>query len=586
METKRVLIAIVLSALILIVWFGIIAPPPKPPQRQPAETGTSADEITEAPLDSATLDSAAEEEAASTEGEIEDEQRVAAESEERIRVATRFFEAELSNLGGRAVSWRLTQFTTGEDQPLELLPAYTDGDSAFLAVELDDAHLARELNEALYAVERETLPTDPQRGPGERITFSYNDGRGLAAIKVLEFRDNDYLVDVSLEVIDRGRPRPAMLTLGPGFAAQEIGRGRSNYYYDGQAVINSQGQVTHFRRRKMKNDQMLGGKILWAGLEDQYFAALIVAGQGTDRAGWRNVVVTRQPGTDQEADEAPEPGPEPILAVSIPPDGVKLFIGPKDYKLLRASGFDMQEAVWFSSIGWLRPIVRTLFLALLWIHDNVAHNYGLAIILATVVLRLLLFPLNQYSMVNMKKQQLQMQKLQPKMKGIKAKYKKKDAKTRAAMNQEMMELYRKEGVNPAGGLTGCLPLLAQFPILIGFYNMLTVAIELRGAPFFGWIQDLSLKDPLYITPVLMGVTMFAQQKMAMSKIKDPQQLQQQRMMLFMPFMFAFICMQMPSGLVLYWFVNNVLGIGQQWLVNKQTGRLAAPAPKAKKVKKA
>jgi YidC/Oxa1 family membrane protein insertase len=185
-------------------------------------------------------------------------------------------------------------------------------------------------------------------------------------------------------------------------------------------------------------------------------------------------------------------------------------------------------------------------------------------------------------MVKMKKSQLQMQHLQPKIKSIKAKYKKsKDAQSRAKMNQETMELYRQEGINPMGGMAGCLPLLAQFPILIGFYNMLTVAVELRGAPFFGWIVDLSQKDPYWITPLLMGVTMFVQQKLAMTKIKDPQQLQQQRFMMFMPFMFTFICLQMPSGLVLYWFVNNVLGIGQQWLVNRQTGKLEAPARKGK-----
>jgi len=179
-----------------------------------------------------------------------------------------------------------------------------------------------------------------------------------------------------------------------------------------------------------------------------------------------------------------------------------------------------------------------------------------------------------------------MQRLQPKIKAIKAKYKKKDAQSRAKINQETMELYRKEGINPMGGLSGCLPLLAQFPILIGFYNMLTVAVELRGAPFFGWIQDLSIKDPYYITPILMGVTMFTQQKMAMSKIKDPQQLQQQRMMLFMPLMFMVICVQMPSGLVLYWFVNNLLGIGQQYLVNKQTSKLTEPEPRKPKKAKA
>ena len=205
----------------------------------------------------------------------------------------------------------------------------------------------------------------------------------------------------------------------------------------------------------------------------------------------------------------------------------------------------------------------------------------MAIVLATLVLRLVLFPVNQYSMVNMKKTQLQRQKLQPKIKAIRNKYKKaKDAQSKGKMNQETMELYKREGVNPMGGLSGCLPLFAQFPILIGFYNMLTVAVELRGAPFFGWIQDLSHEDPYMILPILMAVTMFAQQKLAMSKIKDPQQLQQQRMMLFMPIVFGFICLQMPSGLVLYWFVNNLLGMGQQWLVNRHAGRLEAAEQKA------
>jgi YidC/Oxa1 family membrane protein insertase len=181
----------------------------------------------------------------------------------------------------------------------------------------------------------------------------------------------------------------------------------------------------------------------------------------------------------------------------------------------------------------------------------------------------------------MKKTQLQMQRLQPKIKAIRAKFKKqKDAESRAKMNQEMMDLYKREGVNPMGGVSGCLPLVAQFPILMGFYFMLTVAVELRGAPFFGWIRDLSVADPYYVTPLLMGVTMFVQQKMAMSKVKDPMQQQQQKIMMIMPFIFTWICIQMPAGMVLYWFVNNVLGIGQQWLVNRHTTRLEAAEQKA------
>jgi YidC/Oxa1 family membrane protein insertase len=590
---KRTLIAVVLAILIMVVWYGFIAPPPKrsedPERATPAVGGESQVEGQPDESTPFTGEGLSEGEESAEEPELAepDAERIAADGEETVRVSQRFFEIELTNAGARALSWKLIDYTTPDGQPLELLPRYQDGESAFLSVELDDPVLSDALNEALYVVERERLFAEGEQGPGERITFEWSDGRGLSARKVLEFREDDYLVSVVLEVIDRGRVRPARLVLGPGFGAQEEAGARSNYYYDGQIAVNRAGEVTRLKRRKLGADTTVAGNFVWAGIEDQYFTALVLPPGTDDRITWRSVELTAlpQPGAALD-DKAPEARKEPLIAVSLPEEGGWLYIGPKKYKLLREIGFELDKAVWFSSIDWLRPIVKYLFLALLWFYDTIAGNYGLAIVLATVVLRLLLFPVNQYSMVSMKKSQLQMQRLQPKIKAIKAKYKKKDAQSRGKINQETMELYRKEGVNPMGGLTGCLPLLAQFPILIGFYNMLTVAVELRGAPFFGWIQDLSLKDPFYITPVLMGVTMFIQQKMAMSKIKDPQQLQQQRIMLFMPIMFTVICVQMPAGLVLYWFVNNLLGMGQQWLVNRQTGRLELPPPKPKKKSKA
>jgi len=580
---KRAIIAIVLAILIMVVWIKFVAPPPPPPAQEPGAGSEISETAPEEPLPAAGSEAAAENAPA---GAAEpDEAPVAAESAETLRVGNRFFEVELSNAGARALSWRLRDYTTPDGQPLELLPRYEDGGSVFLTVDVDDAVINDALDEALYQVEREPLHQEGERASGERITFTWSDGRGLSARKVLEFREDDYLVRVDVEVVDRGRPRPARLVLGPGFGAQEESGARSNYYYDGQIVTNDRGLVARLSRRKQGPEGMAAGRFVWAGLEDQYFAALVLTGGDSDRVAWRTEELTPvpEPGASPDA-KAPEPRGEPVLSVAVPDQGTRLYVGPKKFNLLRGMGFELQKAVWFSSYGWLRPIVKYLFLALLWIHDSIAGNYGLAIVLATMVLRLLLFPVNQYSMVSMKKSQLQMQRLQPKIKAIKAKYKKKDAQTRAKINQETMELYRKEGVNPMGGLSGCLPLLAQFPILIGFYNMLTVAVELRGAPFFGWIGDLSLKDPYYITPILMGVTMFIQQKMAMSKIKDPQQLQQQRMMLFMPLMFTVICVQMPSGLVLYWFVNNLLGMGQQWLVNRQTGRLEEPSPRPKRTK--
>jgi len=589
---KRTLIAVVLAILIMVVWYGIIAPPPQrseSPEQAPQAEGEGA-RVDGPPEESTPTGDTGFPEGAQPLEEPElaepDEERIAADGEETVRVSHRFFDVELTNAGARALSWKLTDYTTPDGQPLELLPRHQDGESAFLTVELDDPVLADALNEALYRVERERLFAEGERAPGERITFEWSDGRGLSARKILEFREDQYLVRVALEVVDRGRKRPTRLVLGPGFGAQEEAGARSNYYYDGQIALNHRGDVTRHKRRKLDADTMVSGSFVWAGIEDQYFTALVLPDGGADRVSWRVTELTLAPQPGAGPDDSPEPRKEPLLAVALPEEGAQLYVGPKKYTLLREIGFELEKAVWFSSIDWLRPIVKYLFLALLWFYDTIAGNYGLAIVLATVVLRLLLFPVNQYSMVSMKKSQLQMQRLQPKIKAIKAKYKKKDAQSRAKINQETMELYRKEGVNPMGGLTGCLPLLAQFPILIGFYNMLTVAVELRGAPFFGWIQDLSLKDPFYITPVLMGVTMFMQQKMAMSKIKDPQQLQQQRIMLFMPIMFTVICVQMPAGLVLYWFVNNLLGMGQQWLVNRQTGRLELPPSRPKKKSKA
>lgn len=569
---KRLIAAIALSVLILVVFMWLNpAPPPPEPLLAPTE---QADPVR--PAEGSGAASGATAEAPPTEAPAG---AIAGEAEQQVEIDNGLFRVTFTNRGGRAVGYRLLHFKNDDGQPLEVLPRYTEGMALPLGVDLDEASLAERFDQAVYHVEREELPADEDNPSGERLRFRWSDGQGLSAEKVFEFRTGSWFVQVSAEVLDRGRRLPARIEIGPGFAAQESTTAHSNYYYAHQALWNVGGRVTREKSRKLEAEGGFSGPVLWAGLEDQYFAALVVPHAPASLVHWRKTALTPIVG-DVAAEE-----PEDVatLSVSLGEDGAAVFIGPKQYTLLAEIGADRQldKAVWFSSQEWLFAIVKYLFLGLVWLHDNVARNWGMAIILATVVLRVVLFPVNQYSMVSMKRTQLQMQKLQPKIKAIRAKYKKaKDAQSRAKMNEELMSLYREEGVNPMGGLSGCLPILAQFPILIGFYNMLTVAVELRGAPFVGWIRDLSREDPWYVLPVLMAVTMFAQQWLAMAKIKDPQQLQQQRMMLFMPVVFGFICLQMPSGLVLYWFVNNLLGMGQQWLVNRHAGRLEAAAQKA------
>jgi YidC/Oxa1 family membrane protein insertase len=244
----------------------------------------------------------------------------------------------------------------------------------------------------------------------------------------------------------------------------------------------------------------------------------------------------------------------------------RFFLGPKDFDILRDVEPQLVRAIDF---GMFAALVVPLLLALKWINGFI-HNYGWSIVVLTILINLVIFPLRHRSMVSMRK----MQSLQPEIKSIQdryAKYKLTDPE-RQKMNQEMMALYKQKGVNPA---SGCVPMLLTLPVLFAFYAMLSVAIELRGAPFVGWIRDLSRHDPLYITPVLMGLTQFWQMRMTPTTA-DPVQA---RMFMMMPIIFMVTSLWFPAGLVLYWFVSNLLAIGQQYLTNRIIGAPPAPPPR-------
>jgi YidC/Oxa1 family membrane protein insertase len=287
--------------------------------------------------------------------------------------------------------------------------------------------------------------------------------------------------------------------------------------------------------------------VAYAGFQDTYFLSVL-------RPAGRLTEIQVNPLTIAESGDDGKPEELAVLQALVrPAEGAlegELLGAPKEYDLLREIGGGVQETLDFGLFG---PISVVFLKALWWLYGAVG-NYGLAIILLTVAIRVLLFPLMHTSTVSMRK----MQKLQPKVKEIQAKYKKKkaDPQARNKMNQEMMALYKQEGVNPMGG---CLPMLVQLPILWALYKLFLHAIELRHAPFVFWIQDLSAKDPYYITPILMTATMWLQQRLAPA-VGDPQQ---QRIMRMLPFIFGFMFLQFPSGLVLYWLTNNVLTIIQQ-----------------------
>jgi YidC/Oxa1 family membrane protein insertase len=565
---KRLVAAFALSVLILVGWSLIskrFFPPP------PTPIPTSAPAAAPAPPEAAP-DIAPTPAQAPDAGAVGGVVAVAATSEQEIRLETSLADIVLTNKGGRVLSWKLKQFesagravdfVTSEARRDDLLP---------LALVFEDRAILPGINAALFVASR------TEDAPGRtRVDFHWSDSAGSAVDKSFVFHTGEPLVDVEIKVVDRGRTVTSRLSWGPGFEVEDP-KHRSNTYYNGQALIYDGAQVTRYAKRKIDTTIAIPhtARLQWAGLEDQYFTALLMPAGG---CGAVTIAPYSQSALATPGKNAPEDlASAPVIAISIPEGKTQLFVGPKNFGLLTSLGHGLEQAVWFSSYKPIYVCAKPVFLALRFVHDRWVANYGVAIILLTLGLRLLLFPLNQYSMVKMRRVAGDMQRVQPKLKAIQAKYKKsKDAEARAKMNAETMELYKREGVNPFGGVSGCLPLLIQMPILWAFFDVLTATVELRGAPFFGWIRDLTHPDPFWITPILMGVTMFVQQKMTPTANVDPQQ---QRMMLFMPVIFTVMFGSLPSGLVLYYFVNNLLGIGQQWLVNRHIARLEAVPSKA------
>jgi YidC/Oxa1 family membrane protein insertase len=324
-----------------------------------------------------------------------------------------------------------------------------------------------------------------------------------------------------------------------------------------QPVFYRDQKVTRVAIGSIEQHRQEPGTFGFAGVDDHYFlAALIPPPPAPPLQISYDPIASPAQGSAQALQ---------FIAWSVKPTApfkdVKFFFGPKDFDVLHNVTPDLVRAIDFGMFDWL---VVPLLRALKWVNGYIG-NYGWSIIALTILINLAIFPLRHKSVVSMRK----MQEIQPQMKAIQDRYAKLKVTdpARQKMQEEVMALYRSKGVNPAAG---CVPMLLTLPVLFAFYAMLSVAIELRGAPFVGWIRDLSAHDPYFVTPVLMGVTQFIQTKMQPMG-GDPMQ---QRMMQFMPLMFAGMLLWAPSGLVLYWTASNIWTIGQQVITN----RLIGPAP--------
>jgi YidC/Oxa1 family membrane protein insertase len=310
------------------------------------------------------------------------------------------------------------------------------------------------------------------------------------------------------------------------------------------------------------------GNFRFAGIDDHYFlTAALEPGQA--RLEYRPLTL---PGADAETQRQ-------LLTWSIrprdPAPEQRFFVGPKQVDILRAADSELVRTIYFGIFDF---VVVPLLTTLKWLYGYIG-NYGLAIIALTILINLAMFPLRHKSVVAMRK----MQEIQPQMKAIQERYShlKVTDPGRQKMQTEIMSLYRERGVNPA---SGCVPMLMTMPVLLAFYSMLSMSVELRGARFGAWIQDLSAHDPFYVIPALMGVTMFWQQRITPTTA-DPAQ---QKIMMFMPIMFTGMMLFSPSGVVLYWFVSNLWAIGQQYFTNWLIGppAMLARPPAERRVKSA
>jgi YidC/Oxa1 family membrane protein insertase len=308
------------------------------------------------------------------------------------------------------------------------------------------------------------------------------------------------------------------------------------------APVNMGGKIHHHPLKDIQKQAISQqGDILWSAFGSKYFVSAVIGQPKT-------IASVKMEAVGDSVRRAVATPPFTVAPGASAVNAFSVFYGPKDIDVLKATGVGLEESI---DLGWFSMIAKPLLLSLKFFYRYV-HNYGLSIIIITFILKIFFYPLTHSSYKSMK----EMQKLQPKM----AQIREKNKDDRDAMNRAIMELYRDHKVNPMGG---CLPMLVQIPVFFALYKALMFSIELRHAPFYFWITDLSAKDPYYITPIIMGATMVIQQKMTPTTM-DPMQA---KIMMFLPVVFTFMFLNFPSGLVLYWLVNNILTILQQWRIN-------------------
>ncbi len=534
---KRTLLAFVLMGIVLFAmpyFFKSVGPQTpirKPPPEAPAKLASSAPVVSPAMLPKtpahanpgATLN--------------------AAHDEQEIVVDTDVYHIVFSNRGAVVKSWTLKKYPNAAGKPLEVVNSAAAEKFYYpFTVEYRGTAPPVNLNQSLFVVTKS--PT------GLGVTFEFS-GNGVDAKKIFAFEQKSYLTQITSDVMLNGAPVPHLLAWHGGFGDFAV-QNASGLQHSIRYNVADSKLATDAPKAAKDGPVNRDGQFSFAGLEDQYFAAVFVpqGAGGVDTTLYDDYVSTTSDKSTQQ-----------FIGTAVGGQGdnhLAFFLGPKDVDLLKQVDPKLTQIVDF---GFWWFLAKPLFLVLKFINQQYLHNYGWSIILVTVFINFLLFPLRLTNMKSMKK----MQALQPKIAEINERYKNMSLRDprMSQKNAETMELYKQNGANPMGG---CLPMVIQMPFLFAFYKVLAVSISMRDASWL-WVGDLSQPEHLglRVLPIVMIITSFLMQRMTPTTGMDPSQ---QRMMMFMPLIMGFFFYNQSSGLVLYWLTGNLMGIAQQYFFNK------------------
>ncbi|HLJ74282.1 MAG TPA: membrane protein insertase YidC [Thermoanaerobaculia bacterium] len=487
-------------------------------------------------------------------------------SERDVTVETPEIIAVFTNRGARLKSWRLKRYLDQEKHPQELVEKQLPNEPLPFTLRTESSEANTVVNNALFQVTGE--PSGVATIPFA-LEFEFTSAAGLRAVKSFRFNPSTYFVTVGAQVAQGEKPLTPAIVWGPAVGdVAEVSR----YTQRPEGLVYAGDKVQRVDAKAIATQPRYDGDFKIAGVDDNYFmAAAIDLKNGS--VEYRTVSVPPPPGSK-------DPARDLVAFTIVPhrPDApIQFFAGPKDFDVLEAIRPEMTNAINF---GRFQVIVVPLLRSLKGVHEWVP-NYGWSIVVLTVIINLIMFPLRHMSAKSMRK----MAQIQPEVKAIQDRYAKFKATDpqKQKMNQELMDLYRQRGVNPAGG---CVPMLLTMPIVLAMWALLQVSIELRGAPWIGWIHDLSARDPYYALPLIMGGTSLWMQKMMPSTGADPAQ---QKMMMFMPVFMTVMLAWLPSGALIYYVVTNIWTIGQQYLTNYMIGpppvRGPARPPAERRVKR-